>query len=440
MNPAERRHRFRASPPAQQGAALLITLALVGIVGGMAIVWVAQSSASEARRVQDTAKAMGMIRDALVARAASDFNRPGSLPCPDYNNDGSADGSLCTAPYVGRVPWKTLDLPDLRDATGERFWYALSPTFRDHPNACTPTPCVLNSDTPADLTINGVASQENVAIIFAPGEPLGSQDRDPSVPTNLTNPANYLEGNNVPTGPSDKDYQTGGAAATFNDRALVITRNMLMPAIEQRVARQARQCLEKFAASGGGRYPFAAPLSDVTTFNDVPTPLYGRIPMVLDDTDSILGTAGWPPDDMQDPGRAGTEDCFRVGAPPTDPSWWDSWRELLLYRVSVAYAPGESGDCSIDPCLTVNSNGTVKFVVIVAGRTLASPDQSLRASIKFNPAYYLEAAPNPPTYNNSNFSGGGFLGKRPLAVVSGPLGGFNDRLECASESGAAPCD
>jgi hypothetical protein len=39
-----------------------------------------------------------------------------------------------------------------------------------------------------------------------------------------------------------------------------------------------------------------------------------------------------------------------------------------------------------------------------------------------------------------NFSGSGIFGKRPRIVTTGPLGGFNDRVECASASGAAPCN
>ena len=70
--------------------------------------------------------------EALIARAVAGLNRPGSLPCPDINGDGTPEQtpSDCVQ-FSGWLPWRTLDLPDLRDSSGERFWYVLSPTFRD---------------------------------------------------------------------------------------------------------------------------------------------------------------------------------------------------------------------------------------------------------------------------------------------------------------------
>ena len=49
---------------------------------------------------------------------------------------------------IGRLPWKTFGLPDLRDGSGERLWYALSPNFRDNPSVSP-----LNSDTRGSITV-----------------------------------------------------------------------------------------------------------------------------------------------------------------------------------------------------------------------------------------------------------------------------------------------
>ena len=59
----------------------------------------------------------------------------------------------------------------------------------------------------------------------------------------------YLEGDNSN---SDTTYAAGPETSNFNDRLLLITRDMLMPSVEQRVARQARRCLENYALSASG--------------------------------------------------------------------------------------------------------------------------------------------------------------------------------------------
>jgi hypothetical protein len=212
---------------------------------------------------------------------------------------------------------------------------------------------------------------------------------------------------------------------------------MLMPVVEQRVARQARRCLQSFAqqlVAGApvNRYPFAAPLTDLTNFDDggMPATYYGRIPLILDNTNAALGTLGWQQDE---PEPAGTP-CFQA-------TWWGYWKELLFYRVAPAYAPGGAGACGA--CLTVNGITNVKFAVIVAGRVLTntSPSQATRLSNKSNQQMYLETAPAPPANTNNAFGLlSGSLGKRALAITTGPSGDFNDRVECVHESGAWPCN
>lgn len=419
----------------QRGVALLALLVLVGVAASLVIVSVASSSAQERDRHEHSLRAMGMIRDALIARAAGDLNRPGSLPCPDYDGDGVADGSLCTSPYIGWVPWRTLDLPDLRDSAGERFWYALSAEFRDHSSLGA-----LNSETVGSLTADGNANPKYVAVVLAPNAPLPAQTRDPANTDAMAVRAQYLDGENAD---GDSEYATGVASATFNDEVLLITHEMLMPVVEQRVARQARKCLENYSlqAGAGGRFPFAAPLSDLTNFADAAGTYYGRVPKTLGASDVALGTAvAWPADDPQvpqSPGPEVTEYCFQAG------TWWDYWRELLFYRVAPGYAP-DAVTPSCGTCLTVNNVGLAKAVVIVAGKAHgASPTQArVTALNKQLASNYLETAPSPPVSINNAFGlTTGNLGRRPRAVTfSAATGNFNDRLECLNVSGTWPCD
>ena len=432
---AKAERRGACAQERQRGVALLALLVLIAVVGSLVVVSVANSASQERDRHAQSLRAMGMIRDALVARAAADLNRPGSLPCPDYDGDGTADGSLCTSPYIGWVPWKTLDLPDLRDAAGERFWYALSAEFRDHS-----TLGALNSETAASLIANGSANPKYIAVILAANGPLPGQDRDPSNTDALAVRAQYLDGENAD---GDTEYATGAPSDTFNDEVLLITHDMLMPVVEQRVARQARMCLQNFAAQAGagGRFPFAAPLTDLTNFADVDATYYGRVPKTLAATNAALGTAlAWPADEPQVPQASGpevTEYCFETG------TWWDYWRELLFYRVAPGYAPNAATP-GCGTCLTVNNAPLTKAVVIVAGKAHASSPTQTRSTAlnKQIASNYLETAPSPPVAVNNAFGlSTGNLGRRPRAVsYSAATGYFNDRLECLNESGAWPCN
>jgi hypothetical protein len=102
---------------------------------------------------------------------------------------------------VGRLPWKTLGLPDLRDAAGERLWYAISDSLRDQG--------VVNSNSAGQLAVyDGVSgaalASSVVAVIIAPGTELAGQNRSVSGVGNRdpygatvsdpvrTNVANYL--------------------------------------------------------------------------------------------------------------------------------------------------------------------------------------------------------------------------------------------------------
>jgi hypothetical protein len=413
----------------QRGAALIVMLALVGIVAVALVLKVGYAAGDRTDRDTKTALALGQARDALIARAAMDVNRPGSLPCPDTDNDGSAQifaGVECPA-YVGRLPWRTLGLPDLRDGSGERLWYALSRDFRDK-NLSSTSP--FNSDTPGTFTVSGSAPATNVvAIVFSAGGPVGTQVRDPA---NENNVANYLEGVNASGGTA---FSNALVSDTFNDRLLVITPNDLWPVVERRIAHEARVCLRDFSQqpSANSRFPWAAPVTDTTLFADVSGTTFGRIPQTLTNTGADLGDPSliWPFDSIHDPGPP-TKRCFQTL------TWWDDWRELLFYQVSNAYEPGlgAPGACPAN-CLTVNGVGSVTAIVIVAGRTIsASPDQSLRPSQKSDPTMYLETDSASGIDNATGSVTGNYV-RAPVMPTGGAR--FNDKLECLQLTLTWPC-
>lgn len=279
---------------AQRGVALWLLLTLIALAVSYA--FYRNANLQYNRQGQD-AKLMAVLvraKEALIARAVTDDNRPGSLPCPDLitdsdglNNhpyDGKRDDFTrndCPS-YVGWLPWVTLDLPELTDDSGTRLWYVLAKELRDDDSAQP-----INSDTAPGLTVDGNANSDIAALIIAPRGALSGQSRPSKTPSA------YLDGEN---GNGDSVYVTGPASDTFNDVVMIVTRQELMAAVEKRVANELRSCLEQHAASADNpthAYPRPAPLagtvvtevtytdltrSTLTTNKGNASSLFGRVP------------------------------------------------------------------------------------------------------------------------------------------------------------------
>ena len=328
----------------QRGQAMLLVVMLFGMAAALLVYGMVDTSSLVLRRDRDTAAALAMAKEALIGRAVADDNRPGSLPCPDTDNNGSAElfvGNDCPS-YIGRLPWMTLGLPDLRDGDGERLWYALSNRFRDH-GAVEP----INSDTKGNQTVYLgstalVFTAEAVAVIFAPGASFGAQIRDAA---NANNSANYLDtaggvNNAIAGGP----FISAQGSATFNDRLLVITTAELMPLVEQRVASEVRSALLAYKDNSVcACYPWAD-ISDGTSQTDLNR---GRVP-----------TTALP-------------ENWGTGTIPALPSWFinNSWRLVIYYAVGRNFLQSGGGACTscVDPTLTVNGVASKEAVIITPG-------------------------------------------------------------------------
>jgi hypothetical protein len=152
-----------------------------------------------------------------------------------------------------------MGIEDLRDASGERLWYALSYNFRKNFGTT-----VINSDTPGQLNVTGTAPASNVvAVLFAPGAALLTQNRpsDPADPAH-NSPSNYLEGFDL-SDPINYVFTSNALPSdTFNDRVLVITQAELMAAVEPvvaaRIERNVKPLIQSYFGIWGF-YPFAVP-------------------------------------------------------------------------------------------------------------------------------------------------------------------------------------
>ena len=158
----------------------MFVLALM-TVGGMILIGFSEGmlEAAEAKKFAHNKRVLEEAKQALLQSAynyptTNDLG-PGRLPNADTDNDGVSDGGST----FGRLPWaqQNLNLYDIRDADGERLWYAVSSSFRPQ------TPLPINSDTSGTLTLRdqggnviydgsnpgGLTQYGVAAVIIAPG-------------------------------------------------------------------------------------------------------------------------------------------------------------------------------------------------------------------------------------------------------------------------------
>lgn len=339
--------RARRAGPAgrDRGFALIAFVLLVVMVSAYVIAAQLNRTNSELARFREdrTMDALRQAKTALIAHAASEewqlykalpsvppvaYVQPGALPCPDQDNDGDADCLLpLTSSMIGRLPWKTLGIADLRDASGEQLWYALSHDFRK--NQCPGAGCTtINSDTLGQLTLNGSApATQVVAIVFAPGQAIQGQARDGA---NALNPSNYLELFSL-TNPVNYVFTTSVLPSdTFNDRLIAITQAELMAAVEPivaaRIERDIRTSLQSYSSGWGNAFPFPA----------------------------LFVAGGFGPVRAQDQykGAAGETNGL---LPLTAEPGWVSWEN----SVSVTGISGGTGNTSFSSSCSLQNSGTL---------------------------------------------------------------------------------
>lgn len=345
------RLRHGALASAQKGQALLIAILIAGMAGAALVYRLSASAVSLRQQDMVTTTALAQANEALLGRASADNNRPGSLPCPDVDNDGDADGPFpnnCSS-YVGRLPWRTLELPDLRDGSGERLWYVLSSNFRDHPSAGP-----LNPDTAGQLTVQDgsglVMDNAAIAIIIAPGSVIGAQTRDAA---NQVNAAMYLDGEN---GDGDAIYVSAPFSSTFNDRLLYISREALFARVVPRVAKEVRSALENYRTANK-YYPSASPYSaDAPDYLCDPATFRGRVPVTI---------------------NHGSHGCTaQVDWTGQLPSWFDSnnWDLFTHYAVANMCTVNDTAsqlacdtDAGANPLTVTGITTNARMLVIVSG-------------------------------------------------------------------------
>ena len=183
--------------------ATLLLMACIGVVFAMGMA----DGVNGAQRERESLRALAEAREALIAYAAdhpiNSVVGPGYLPCPDIDDDGwaestcgSQNGDSGQAERLGRLPWKTLGLADLRDGHGERLWYAVSSKYKGLLNCGVSRACL---DMTPEAALGTISVRDNagallhdgrvaeayradaggaVAVVIAPGPAIAGQRRE----------------------------------------------------------------------------------------------------------------------------------------------------------------------------------------------------------------------------------------------------------------------
>lgn len=432
----------------QRGVVLLVGLIILMAAMAAGLMALFSQRMAAVRREAQTAAALSQAKQALLGYAANaawwdasarncvnstaaGCQRPGELPCPDLHplgdpNEGQSNNAAntCPANSIGRLPWRTLGIPDLRDGNGERLWYARSDRFRSTARLSVPTGAgPLNPDTAfgqitlraSDTTtfvhtaspVAGTGTGA-VAVIIAPGAPLRRNNniqQDRSV-TNYNNAIHFLDcwgtaGCNVEdnanfvSGSATNGFISGpvfsGSVEVVNDRVLSISRDEILAVMNQAVANSIALALEKFYA----KYSYLPSPADFSNVNclgvanlgancpSVPGLVYGRMP-------ATWGTSPgfWTP----------VNEALILAAPNNRWFQQNGWREHVIYAIAPACANDSNACSAAGGFLTVNNppyaaiNGR-RAVAIVAGAAMTGvvpPQVRANNSDRTNPANYVE--------------------------------------------------
>lgn len=428
----------------QQGGALIILMLLLVLAGTAALLTSLDSSDVKIERERKTAIALAEAKAALIGYATI-HQRPGTLPCPDTNNDGTTDtnGNVSCYSNIGRLPWKSLGLGDIRDGNGDRIWYSLSSNF-----AAVPSGLIINSDDTVGL-LNvcpeigcGDASpippvpnaplpifNQQVAIVFSSGGVLAGQSRvegvdpEPNPAMNVDDDkksSNFLDAivaganqfNNATGSNNGNDFILGVATSTFNDRLLAISTNEIFDNVNKRMKAKATlagiaSCLIEYAnynfnnpLANDKRLPWSTSLilanyNDAVNFDDAMTRYTGRVAY------HIADSTAFPPVHDWDTGVATKK--RKMAYCSSWPVWWDSWKNRVFYAVSKDFSPDTTAPqiCSGN-CVTVDGVGPFAAVLIYSGEKLAGQVRINNVDMA-NPANFLEGSNAIEVINNTGY-------------------------------------
>lgn len=200
---------MKGSHKQQHGVAILILVFMIALAFTGFVLTTLNPTTIKIERDKQSARALAEAKDALIGfTIQANVVNSAYLPNPDLKlsaaiSEGSQSGMSggVDISLLGKLPWRSLGMPALKDGWGECLWYAVSGRFKTSPPSGA-----LNWDTQGQIDIirqDGTLVATNLAaLIIAPSFTLSGQDR---VLTNPDTPQcggnydarNYLDAYNI---------------------------------------------------------------------------------------------------------------------------------------------------------------------------------------------------------------------------------------------------
>lgn len=239
----------------QQGAVLIVLLTVLVLgMAWFAVGAIGKAAPARAERDAATGASLRAAKQALlgyIAQKAADGGEstPGRLPCPERLDAPGTANEGVAPPFpgytpcesVGRLPWRTLGIDQIRDGSGEPLWYAVA--TGTWALVSPSTTLNINPGTANPLTYNGAANAV-VAVIIAPEAPVNTMSEPGTAPSpcvkvnqfTARNTIPYVVGNFLECGNSTGTNYALGTAPWSNDRTISITAAEVMDAVAGAVA------------------------------------------------------------------------------------------------------------------------------------------------------------------------------------------------------------
>lgn len=360
------RNDYRISPYGKsRGIALLVMLALILVSLTVVAINRLSINSSELKQKEATLKALATAREAIMGYAltrTAGVRPPGTLPCPDTDNDGrqNISAGVCTsANRRGLVPYIDLAIPQPLDGTGAPLWYAVANNYAGD------LATGRNSSLSSTLRLDG---QSVVFIVIAAQSPTLNQQPRTSPLAPITE---FLEGDNAD---ATLDSYTNLQDDTHNDLLLGMPVIDFWQSVEKLVLAEVSSSIKNYRTNCGV-YPWASTFT-TSGANSVASNYEGGAP---------LGAA--------------LPTNWGVGCAPQLAAWLVHWKDNLYYAICKQATPVNPPTTS---CLgLVNAAGvttTAQVIAIAPGAKLAGQNRPPLAINNFFEG--KDATPNDNQFDN----------------------------------------